>query len=178
MESIIEKVSGMKKATFGVDIFTQTEPAMRKTNNPYIGRVTKLTHYIDAVLGVDYQKAVNNRLERNGFEPTYQSEEPKGKKHYNAFFYQSLDGETFYLKIGIYQSTSIVSILFLDGQPATPVQIAQIEPFLQKKSNFVQKQADAGLTETEEQYHIVAPKAQNVVKITEKGGKHIIYQRD
>lgn len=177
MANIIEQVSKMNKGTFGVEIFTETEPAMRKTGNPFIGRVKKLTHYVNAILGVDYQNAVNNRLTRNGSEANYQSETPKGKKHYNAFFYQSLDGETFYLKIGMYKNTTCHSILFLDGQPATPAQIAQIEPFLQVKSNNVQKQADAGLT-TENQYHIVSPKVSNVLKITAKFGKQTIYQRN
>lgn len=176
MENIINQVSATKKATFGVEIITETIPAMRKTNNPFVGRVTKITHYIDGVLGVDYQKTVNRRLAKNGLEANYQSEAPNGKKHYNAFFYQSLNDENvFYLKIGIYPNTITHSILFLDGQPATPTQIAQIEPFLQTKSNNVQKQADAGLT-NEQQYHIVAPKASNVLKIWK--GKQTIYQRD
>lgn len=176
MENIINQVSATKKATFGVEIITETIPAMRKTNNPFFGRVTKITHYIDGVLGVDYQKTVNRRLAKNGRKANYKSEAPNGKKHYNAFFYQSLNNENvFYLKIGIYSNTITHSILFLDGQPATPAQIAQIEPFLQTKSNNVQKQADAGLT-NEQQYHIVAPKASNVLKIWK--GKQTIYQRD
>ena len=177
MANIIEQVSRMNKGTFGVEIITETEPAMRKTNNPFVGRVTKITHYINAVLGIDYQNAVNNRLVRKGLENNYQAEAPKGKKHYNAFFYQSLDGETFYLKIGMYKNTTSHSILFLDGQPATPAEIEQIKPFLQSKSANIQKQADAGLNETE-QYHIVTPKTQNVVKITDKYGKRTVYQRD
>lgn len=173
--NIIEQVSKMNKGIFGVEILTETEPAMRKTNNPFVGRVKKITHYVNAILGVEYQNVVNNRLTRNGNEANYKSEAPKGKKHYNAFFYQSLDGETFYLKIGMYKNTTCHSILFLDGQPATPTQIEQIKPFLQTKSNNVQKQQEAGLNDTE-QYHIVAPKTSNVLKIT--CGTKTIYQRD
>ena len=176
MENIINQVSATKKATFGVEIITETIPAMRKTNNPFVGRVTKVTHYIDGVLGVDYQNTVNRHLAKNGLEANYQSEAPKGKKHYNAFFYQSLNDENvFYLKIGIYPNTITNSMYFVDGQPATPAQIEQIKTFLQPKSNNVQKQADAGLA-TENQYHIVAPKASNVVRIWK--GKQTIYQRD
>lgn len=175
MENIINQVSTTKKATFGVEIITETIPAMRKTNNPFVGRVTKVTHYIDGVLGVDYQNTVNRHLAKNGLEANYQSEAPKGKKHFNAFFYQSLnDEDVFYLKIGIYPNTIISSMYFLDGQPATPAQIEQIKTFLQAKSSNVQKQADAGLT-NEQQYHIVAPKTSNVVKIWK--GKQTIYQR-
>lgn len=177
MESIINQVSRMNKGIFGVEIFTETEPAMRKTNNPFVGRVKKLTHYVNAILGVDYQNAVNNRLARSGNEPNYKSEAPKGKRHFNAFFYVSLDGETFYLKIGLYKNTTCTSTYLIDGHEATQAEMEALQPFLQTKSNNVQKQQDAGLNEGE-QYHIVAPKAANVVRITAKYGKEIIYQRD
>lgn len=173
--NIINQVSKMNKGIFGVEILTETEPAMRKTNNPFVGRVKKLTHYVNAILGVEYQNVVNNRLTRNGNEANYQSEAPKGKKHYNAFFYQSLDGETFYLKIGMYKNTACKSTYRIDGHEATKEELEALKPFLQTKSNNVQKQQEAGLNETE-QYHIVAPKASNVLKIT--CGTKTIYQRD
>ena len=174
-DNIINQVSATKKATFGVEIITETIPAMRKTNNPFVGRVTKVTHYIDGVLGVDYQNTVNRHLAKNGLEANYQSEAPKGKKHFNAFFYQSLnDEDVFYLKIGIYPNTITTSTYFVDGHEATQSELEALKPFLQTKSNNVQKQADAGLT-IENQYHIVAPKASNVVRIWK--GKQTIYQR-
>lgn len=175
MESIINKVSQLKKAVFGLTIKTATEPAMRKTNNPFVGRVKKVTTYTDAVLGVDYQNAVNNRLARKGFESNYQSEAPKGKKHYNNFFYQSLDNETFYLKIGLYSNTIIESQFFIDGQLATAEQLAELKTFLQSKSHFCQKQADYGLNNEQEQYSIVTPKASNILSIYQ-GNKPIYIQ--
>ena len=175
MESIINKVSQLKKAVFGLTIKTATEPAMRKTNNPFVGRVKKHTTYTDAVLGVDYQNAVNNRLARKGYEKDYQSEAPKGKKHYNAFFYQSLsDDSVFYLKIGLYSNTIIESQYYIDGQLATNEQLAELKTFLQSKTHFCQKQADYGLNE-QEQYSIVAPKASNVISIYQ-GNKPIYIQ--
>lgn len=177
MESIISKVSKLNKGTFGIEIVTETEPAMRKTNNPFVGRVKKVTTYSNAILGVDYQNCVNNRLERNGHVADYQAEAPKGKKHYNAFFYQSLDNETFYLKIGMYKNTTTKSTYHIDGHEATTDELATLKTFLQSKPQTIAKQQEAGL-DTTEQYHIVTPKAQNVVSITAKYGKEIIYQRD
>lgn len=176
--NIIEQVSRMNKGTFGIEVITETIPAMRKTNNPFVGRVKKVTHYVNAILGVEYQNVVNNRITRSGNEATYQSEAPKGKKHYNAFFYQSLtDDSVFYLKIGMYKNTTCKSTYQIDGHEATQNELEALKPFLQVKSNNVQKQADAGLT-TENQYHIVAPKVENVLKVTAKFGKQTIYQRD
>ena len=174
--NIFRQVGKMKKGIFGVEILTETEPAMRKTNNPFVGRVKKITHYVNAILGVEYQNVVNNRLTRSGNEANYQSEAPKGKRHYNAFFYQSLNDESvFYLKIGIYKNTTCKSTYTVDGHEATQSELETLKPFLQSKSANVQKQQDAGLNETE-QYHIVAPKTSNVLKIT--CGTKTIYQRD
>lgn len=175
-DEIVNKVSSLRKGIFGVEILTETEPAMRKTNNPFMGRVTKVTHYIDAILGVDYQNTVNRRLAKNGLEANYKSETPKGKKHFNDFFYQSLnDEDVFYLKIGIYKNTITSSTYFVDGHEATQSELEHLKTFLQTKSNNVQKQQDAGLA-NEQQYHIVAPKVSNVVKIWKS--KQTIYQRD
>jgi hypothetical protein len=85
------------------------------------------------------------------------------------------DENVFYLKIGIYPNTITTSTYFVDGHEATQNELETLKTFLQTKSNNVQKQVDAGLT-TENQYHIVAPKASNVVKIWR--GKQTIYQRD
>lgn len=175
MENIINKISKMNKGTFGVEIVTETEPAMRKTNNPFINRVKKITTYTNAILGVDYQNCVNNRLERNGCEANYIADAPKGKKYYNAFFYQSLTDEgTFYLKIGMYKNTTAKSRYVIDGHDATDNELETLKTFLQTKSTTCQKQADAGL-DTSEQYAIVTPKASNVVSV--KLGERIIYQR-
>ena len=162
----ISAVSAMNKAIFGVTIKTNTEPKMRKTNNPYFGRVRKISTYTNAILGVEYQNAVNNRLERGGMEANYVAEAPKGKKQYNAFFYQSLKDESvFYLKIGMYKNTEVKSVYEVDGRAATNEEVAEIKTFLQTSDGNVKKQQDAGL-ENEEQYRIVAPKFENVVSIT------------
>lgn len=175
MNNIIEAVSRMNKGTFGVEIVTETEPAMRKTNNPFVNRVKKITTYTNAILGVDYQNCVNNRLERNGYEANYIADAPKGKKHYNAFFYQSLADEgTFYLKIGMYKNTTAKSRYVIDGHNATANELETLKTFLQTKPTTCQKQADAGL-DTSEQYSIVTPKASNVLSV--KLGERIIYQR-
>ena len=164
--SQINAVSKLNKGIFGVTIVTNTEPQMRKTNNIYFGRVRKISTYTNAILGVEYQNVVNNRLERAGEEATYVAEAPKGKKHYNAFFYQSAKDENqFYLKIGMYKNTSVKSTYMVDGREATENELAEIKTFLQTSSSEVKKQTEAGL-EAEEQYKIVAPKFENVESIT------------
>jgi hypothetical protein len=171
--SAVKEVSKLNKGIFGVEVTTNTEPSMRKTNNPYLGRVRKVSVYRNAILGVDYENAVNGRLERKGEVADYKADAPKGKKHYNAFFYVSdKDENVFYLKIGMRKNTNIESEYMVDGRIATAAERAEIETFLTSHSSSVKKQAEAGLDESE-QYRIVAPKLENVVSIR-LGGRTII----
>lgn len=48
-----------------VGIVTRTEPKMRKTGNPYAGRVLKITE-ANVFANCDYQDRVNRQLEREG----------------------------------------------------------------------------------------------------------------
>jgi hypothetical protein len=168
----INTISKLNKGIFGVEVVTSTEPAMRKTNNPFIGRVRKVSTYRNAILGVDYQNAVNGRLERKGETADYKSDAPKGKKWYNAFFYVSdKDENVFYLKIGMRKNTTVESEYYVDGRIATASEVEEIKSFLTSHSSSVKKQENAGLNE-EEQYRIVAPKLENVVCVR-LGGRTI-----
>lgn len=171
--SAVKEISKLSKGIFGVEVITNTEPSMRKTKNPYLGRVRKVSVYRNAILGVDYQNAVNGRLERKGEVADYKAAAPRGKKHYNAFFYVSdKDENVFYLKIGIRKNTKIESEYMVDGRIATIAERTEIESLLIAHSSSVKKQAEAGLDENE-QYHINAPKLENVVSI-KLGGRTII----
>lgn len=179
MEKIIENVNKqIRKGTFGIEVQTLTEVRMNKTDNPYLGRVTKITTWRNAQLGVDYTNAVNAQLERVVGEGagSYVAEKAKGMHEFDSFFMQSdKDAAQFYLSIIIYkQSTRCESVVLLDGKPCTTEEKEQIRVFEPKKSEGVQKQADAGLS-VEEQRDIRRIKVQNVLYI--KQGDRLIYQK-
>lgn len=179
METIIKNVNeNVKKATFGIEVQTLTEVRMNKTNNPYLGRVTKITTYRNAMLGVDYANAVNNQLERvvgEGVEK-YDVQKAFGMHRYDDFFMQSdKDENQFYLSIIEYNGTTKVeSIVLLDGKPCTSEERESIRMFEVKKSTNIKKQLDAGLSE-EQQRRINRPKVQNVVYI--KQGAKVIFHK-
>ena len=55
LENIREFVKGINKGTFGITLVAMTEPSgMRKTNNPYVGRVKKISYTTNVALGYDY----------------------------------------------------------------------------------------------------------------------------
>lgn len=53
-----------------ITIRAKTVPEMRKTNNPYFGRVHKIS-LANGTIGADYEKAVNRKLEKQGEEPDF-----------------------------------------------------------------------------------------------------------
>ena len=175
MEQIKIKVnevsSLLKKGQFGYTIITKTTPKMNKTDNPYFGRVEKVSVYKNAMLGCSYTNIVNNRLESEGKERNFAAQAPKGKKNYNSFFDQSeKDENTFYLKIAFYKERSqITSNYIIDGNNATQTQIQEIKNFLPKKYSSA---AHQGLNE-ENEVKMITVNFENVCAILQ--GERLIY---
>lgn len=164
----INQLETIKKGIFGVHVTTWTEPRMNKTNNPFFGRVRKVTDYSNVALGTSYENTVNRRLERAGFCGGYQASKPNGKAWYNDYLYVSdKDPNQFYLKIIKNRNSHTESRYMLDGRLATNEECAQIEAFIPVK-NECAKQSNAGLV-GENQVKEYAPKLQNVIKITFNG---------
>ena len=59
-----------------VSIITETEPKMRKTDNPYFNDVVKHKEYT-VNIGYSYKNAVNNRREKEGNDRNFESEQRK-----------------------------------------------------------------------------------------------------
>lgn len=61
-----------QKGSTMAEIEAVTEPKMRKTNNPFIGKVIKVS-ITNIGLGGDYEKAVIRQMEREGVEGDFQA---------------------------------------------------------------------------------------------------------
>lgn len=161
----VQTISNLRKGTFGVEVILNTEPSMRKTDNPFVGRIRKISKYKNAVLGVSYENTVNGRLKKKGLEKDFVSDAPRGKKYYNPFFYVSdKDDSVFYLKIGMRKNTTCEYCYLVDSRPITTPELYQLDLYLTNTSYNSNKQAAHGL-DKDEQYRIIAPKLENVVQI-------------
>lgn len=155
-----------RKGQMGICVTYLVDAAMNKTNNPYYGRVKKLTTISNARLGVSYVNCVNGKLERMGETPNYQA----GKSvtdYVNDFIQESKDGTKQYLKIGINSRTTTDSVLYLDGHIATDQEVAAIKPYL-KKSAPSQRQMDAGI-DPDDVYRHITPNVDNILHIWQGG---------
>lgn len=63
-DQLVDLMRNNKGAT-AVTIVARTEPDMRKTGNPYIGQVFKVSR-VNGMIGFRYENAVNNQLGREG----------------------------------------------------------------------------------------------------------------
>lgn len=175
MQNITNALNG-KAGQFGLVITTETEPTMRKTNNPYVGRVRKVTEYVNPMVGASYENMVNNRIERTtNFDPSFKADKPSGRHHHNDFCDQSdKNADTYYLRIGKTQATHTTTQFYLDGAPATADEVKAIKAFIPEKPTFTKTQTHAGLEE-KNNVQWLAVNTDNVLRITQ--GERTIYQR-
>ena len=77
-QELLTILNDVEKSTF-VNLVIETEVRMRKTNNPYFGRVIKRSK-CNYLIGNEYESRVQSNEVKEGMEGTFQSEPPKGKQ--------------------------------------------------------------------------------------------------
>lgn len=128
---LVEILKSIKGAKF-VGVTTKTEPKMRKADNPYTGRVFKITNF-NATLNADYEKSVNRQREREGritdFEalPNWQVPiiRPDGTK---TPLVAKSDGTKTYLQMKVEKSSSILIDEY--GRPYSDHEVNLIKSFM------------------------------------------------
>lgn len=126
-----------------ISVVTVTEPKMRKTGNPYVGRVQKVLKMVGSVC-FDYNKSVENQREREGLE---REDWGKGTSWSRPIIREDGTRTPFCEhkeKGGLYlwfkQDRTVSSELFIDGKPAEPgILDAWIDEHRPNKNQGVEK---------------------------------------
>ena len=151
IENLTEFVQSLVKGSFGIVIVTKTEPKMRKTNNPYFGRVRKITRYTNAAVGVSYSNTIENRVERaTGEKIEYQAEKPKGMTFVvaNLILVSDTNPDQHYLRFQRRKNTTVETLYELDGKVVeSEEEVAAIKSFIPQRDTYCCKQAEAGVSE-------------------------------
>ena len=168
-EQFAQILADQKSCTI-INVIANTEVKMNKTNNPYFGRVTKLS--IERMqFGYSYQNAVNNRLDKVGEEKDFIAD----KLVWGEWLYPNkviTHKGALYMRTYNMKNAEYRCFYMVDGRKATPQEIAEFTPFIQKSSSFSKKQAESGLVENQ-----VKPKNfkfSSLVRITMNKTKYII----
>ena len=128
-------------------------------------RVSKLVR-TDAQIGYSYENAVNNRLEKQGDERTFEAESlPWGEWEIpNKVI--SHKGER-YLRYYVPANADIKSVWFVDGKVASADEFAKIMAYLTAKKKGSNRQAEAGLVNN--QVVAKAIKFSNILRLAVNG---------
>lgn len=115
-------------------ITTETEPKMRKTNNPYFGKVKKVVTS-NVSMNFDYSTVVNNRLNKEGKEKTFVAK-PRvwGERIPNTCFI--MHNDAMYVELH-YKSEPSSTKFFLDGNE---IEKTLIQEFLQEPNSNAEHQ--------------------------------------
>lgn len=168
--NIVNILANTKGATI-CTIVTETTPKMRKTNNPFIGRVQKLTR-TQMQFGYDYERAVNNRLKKEGKEANFSALSRKWGKWLVPNKVAEHNGEI-YLRFYTMPSFCEVSYL-VDGRLATSEETEAIKSFVQTSSPSA-RQAEFGLVE-----HQVEPREYkaSAIKMLSLNGETYVIEKE
>jgi hypothetical protein len=127
---ILERLTELKGGTFA-GITTQTQPKMRKTNNPYVkDGVVKITE-ATVIIGFYYKNSVNNRLEAQGFEPNFEPEPRKWGKRIKGSPLVEHKGN-YYLECLILPDKT--NSVYYNAKTGEEIPYENIEQFLYKSS--------------------------------------------
>lgn len=160
LQAMLLAVKGARMAT----ITMETEPAMRKTNNPYYGNVTKRTT-MNITMNFSYENSVNNQRTKEGSDNTFQASPRKWGERIPGTCFVTHKGFT-YMEVkanGAPQSTEY--FLTDNGQPIAK---ADLELYLQEKSSNAAHQG------VEKEIILRDIKITNIREIKINGGHFIV----
>lgn len=124
----------VKKATLGIDVVSVTIPKMLKTNNPFYGRVKKVSLMTDIGFGMDYKSLRDKENKEQGKEPNFNPEKPRGMHWVNhPYILQSdKDENTFYVRAYWRGKTNRKVFYLLDGKRCSAADLREIMQFFPK----------------------------------------------
>lgn len=144
-EQFCEYLNNVKGCKF-INVMALTDADMYLRNNPYRGRVQKFT-ITPMQFGFDYEKAVNNRLEKQGLERTFSAEKLPWGEWVNGMFNKVIShNDMLYMRTYCVKNSKPRTYYFVDGHLASIQEYKEFSVFL-KSSTSSQKQSSCGLDE-------------------------------
>ena len=141
---VADFLKGIRQGATFIGFTSESEPKMRKTNNPYFGKVVKVNTH-NAKVNCDYEAGVNRRLDKEGKEPDFVA---KGNWHaplmiddkYTPLAYKVSDPDELYLRYFPEKSGTPV---FVDKETGELVDKAKLAPFMPAPSTYENQGLDS-----------------------------------
>jgi hypothetical protein len=145
-----------------------TEYRMNKSNNPYFGRVRKIT-YNRFMLGYDYQNRVNNNMNKEDIQGTFVSQKPSGRTHVSKCV--TIDDKTnsvYYVNLEYFKENKLKTEILLDGEIVTDVNL------LNDIKSFKVKSYPNTNQPQEKKVEMITPKVENLTFLSMNGIRYTI----
>ena len=169
-KELLTLLMNVNKPTF-THIVSKTIPTMNKksrvdkTPNPYFNEVTKITKG-NYFIGGNYEDMVNTRCEKEGIEPTFESEECKVGHHVTKCVQYNEKTELFYLQYFTFQTSNIKSEMYFRGNVIDR----------QLLESYLQTYSESSRQPQENKHDVKSFKISSIEEIT-LGGIHYIVER-
>jgi hypothetical protein len=124
-------INNANKGTTAIAFEAETTPRMRKTNNPYFGKVKKVAH-VGGLIGTNYENSVNNQLNREGKDANFTAKPRKwGVRDSEHRFIIHHKGEV-YLSVKPQQTNA--KTRFFNTETGEEIAKETLKPWLQESS--------------------------------------------
>ena len=128
-EELLVLLMNVEKPTF-TNIVSEVFPKMNKTGNPYFGKVVKKSKG-NYFIGGSYEDMVNNRMEKEGMEPTFESKECSVGEHISKCVQYNDNTKKHYLQYFTFPTSKPSSTFEFEGNE---IDKQLFESFMVKKS--------------------------------------------
>lgn len=129
----------VKNGQFFSVLYVGCPSNMRKTNNPYVGRVMKATLVSGIQFGVSYTNKLNNEREREGLVPDFVSHPMRGCEWVEGYANQiceAVKDGSWKLRITLTENVKFESKWMIDGRAATAEEVAEIKSFIPERTEL------------------------------------------
>ena len=128
-EELLILLMNVERPTF-TNVVSQTIPKMNKTGNPYFGKVVKKSKG-NFFIGGSYEDMVNKRMETEGMEPTFESQECSVGTHVSKCVQYNDNTKKHYLQYFTFPTSKPKSTFEFEGNE---IDKQLFESFMVKKS--------------------------------------------
>lgn len=162
-QELITLLSTIDKPTF-TNIVMETEVRMKKTNNPYYGKVIKRSK-CNYSLGINYENRVNNNEKKEGLEGNFETEKPSGKTHISkCLLVSDKDNSVHYVMLERFNEIKPINEYICEGN--------QIEK--QLFEGYMTQVYESTKQEQERKVMVITPKIENIKEISLNGNHYTI----
>jgi hypothetical protein len=164
-QELIVLLNQVEKSTM-VNLLTETEVGMKKTNNPYYKKVIKRSS-CNYLIGNDYGQRVTTNYGKEGIENTFEVEGASGKEHISKCVLRSTNPDkptTYYLMVERFDEIKPKVEYLFEGNT---IDKTLFESYMNKVYESQKQECDRKVM-------VITPKIENIKEMSLNGVRYIV----